>query len=527
MSRQGKNINVGFLGENLLGNTKVAETLANNVISVNTTIETNSDKQTGFFDKIKNTVFSKKCDCPCDNTKKNSVSVVNSTKPIKNTNKTINTENQQSSKNCIKLLGSVKNEKGYVVLIVKLGGKTKLVPNHNTNPKELVDGGKLNLGSMNMKTLIDLKKNLPKISNVKKQINEKVNEITKGVLEKAYENKNEITEAIKKGTPNAIKKTIGIDISIPSKTSLSVSNTKNVAKNTNTSKQSVNSTTNVNSNSNNDEPIIFALKVSKTQTENKNDIPASILSILDYLVTYKGVEFSNIKNLDEMIEAVMSFFKVEEPQNMFDIFNHCRKNLGELSSISGIKSLCQNNNIITFDKRDSEKMSMNEWDVVKIIYNEFINLNEKSVIDIEFIKSVLQKIKEICGNVQSVNLEKVNKYFKNKLKTLIEYQCNNIETLSTKEMETIKQNFLDTICSKDDKYAELASFLVIYLNFFLNDILKKAIENPQISTILQQHLYFDVNLINTTDKNIVLHVKPETLKEFLDKFASDKIIISL
>jgi hypothetical protein len=513
MSRQGKNINVGFLGENLLGNEKVAETLEKNVISVNTTTETNSDKEPGFFDKIKNT-FSKKCDCPCDNNKKNSVSVVNTvnaTKQIKNTNKNTNTANsktqQQSSKNCIKLFGSLRNEKGYVVLSIKISNTNNSSQKQNSKQEDIVDGGKLNL---NMKTLSDFKKNLPKLSNVKTQINE----ITK--------KKNEIIDSIKKGTSNSLKQITGVDINVPSKNSVSTSTT-NVKQNS--SKQNVNSTTNFNSSI--DEPIILTLKVSKTQTESKSDVPASILCILDYLITYKGVEFSKIKTLDEMIEGVMSFFKKEEPQNIIDIIVHCGNVFGELSNISGIKSLCQNNNIITFDKLDSEKVSMNEWDVIKIIYNELVKLNEKSIIDVEFVKRVFSNIKDICGNVQSVNLEKVNRYFINKLKNTIAHQCNNIEALSTKEMETIKQSFIDTICSKDDKYAELASFLVIYLNFFLNELLGTTIEDPQILTILQQQLHFNVNLFNTTDKNIVLYVKPETLKEFLDKFSSDKIIITL
>jgi hypothetical protein len=516
MSGQVKNVNVGFLGENLLGNAgKVPETLGNNVKSMNPSPETQSNNQPGLFDKIKNT-FSKKCDCPCDDNKKKNASGVTT---IKTTNTAIkptknsNSANKQSNKNGIKLFGSLKNEKGYVVLLVQLGD----------NAKQLVKGGKFDLGKVNMKAILDLKKNIPNLANVKKQINEIKNENKMiGVLKKTYESGKEITKAIKQGNTNAIKKSIekttGINIDGYKRNTSLVSNTKNTSKN-------IDSPTN--SNVDSDEPIVFSLKVTKTQTESKSNIPASILSILDYLVTYKGIELSNIKTLDDMVNGVLSFFSIEEPQSMLDIFSHFGNVFGELTDISGMKSLYQNNNIITFDKVDSVKSPMNEWDVIKILYNKLIRLKNGYIIDISFVKDLLSEIKLVCGNVQSVNLEKVGKFFTNKLKDTIAHQCNNIETMSTKEMETIKQSFIDTICSKDDKYAELASFLVIYLNFFLNELLGKTIEDPQISTILQQQVYLDINLLNTVDKHIVLHVKSETIKEFLEKFSDDKIIIKL
>jgi hypothetical protein len=43
-------------------------------------------------------------------------------------------------------------------------------------------------------------------------------------------------------------------------------------------------------------------------------------------------------------------------------------------------------------------------------------------------------------------------------------------------METLKQNFIDTVCSKDDKYSELSKFLIIYFNYFLTDVVSNSFD---------------------------------------------------
>lgn len=549
------NRKVGFWGSNIFDNPKVAQTLSSNSKAINTALNTKSTNtnvrntdQPGFFDRIKSN-FKKDCDCSCDKPKKISVSNGTVHTNVQNSDNR-KTNSNDSSKNQIRLFGSIRNEKGYVLLIVQWNSI-------NTS----LDGGKF---GMNMKTLLELKKNVPKISNVEKQISAISDVVQKktekgkgmfGVLKDAYKKKNEVLQAVKQGdlnvVSNTIRNTTGVNISRSlngiqttnakrnlqqvstpnSNDTMNNENTNNkVNVNTNTKSTNsvnVNTNTNINSNSNvmNNIPVILALKVRKTQSESKRNIPSSILSILDYLITYKGIEFDKIKSLDEMSEAIMSFFSIKEPQSVFDIFQQCGKVFGEIGDISGIKSLCRDNNIISFSNTD-----MNEWDVFKILYNELITLNEQSVIDIEFFKSILGKIKDICGEVQRVNLTKINKYFVNKLKGVIEEQCNNIEALSITGMEKIKQSFIDMVCSKDNKYKELENFLIIYFNFFLNDLLTGALDTTVISTMLEQQVHVDVGVLNkafTTDKNMVLYVNPETIQDFLDKFSNDKIVINL
>lgn len=552
--------NVGIFGANIFDNENLARKLASNANAMNANLNksnTQSEKQPGFFEKIKNR-FQRSCDCPCD--KKESKASSNAS-PNVNVNVNVSKSNTTTllpNKNCIRLFNSLGNEKGQVLLVIKVSDKS------NTNIE--ADTGNAEGGDLKS-SLLKLKKNIPQVSDVTKQIKD-IAERGKGkgmfgVLKNAYKNKKEITNALKKGNPNAIiqsiEKATGVNVNNVSQAikanvntkreSNSINKTKNVsngakqphnANNTNTKNVKTNverNTTeqlqnakdiksngaNANSNSNvsNKEPVLFALRVEKTQTNSKRNIPASILSILDYLVTNKGIELSKVKSLDDMVSGILSLFAIGEPQSLADIFKQCDKVFGNLTSIDGIKSLCMDNSIIRFEK------AMNEWDVLRILYNEFLGISEQSAIDIGFFKTLLGKIKEECGNVQSINLAKINKYFKNRLKLFIEDQCNNIEALSTKEMESIKKSFVDNVCSKDDKYTELASFLVIYFNFFLNELLSQSNEEPYISTILEQQLHFNVNILNTTNKNIRLYVKKETLTEFLEKFSSDKIIINL
>lgn len=507
---------VGFFGVNIFDNPTFAQQLSSNAKAINATLDTkfntnieeDKNKETlGFFDRIKSN-FSKKCECSCDKQK-----------PIKtadrNSNVVIKDQVDNNNKNSIKLFNSLKYEKGYVLLTVKV----------NTT----LDGGKF---GMNM---LGIKMNIPKISNIKQQLD--VNEKGMfGKLTNIYKNKNEILQAVKKGNvssiTSSIKKTTGINVSKPidninktiietNSVSKEKTNTENLQNNNTNNKSSSNIYTNVLNN----DPVIFALKVSKTQIESRNNIPASILSILDYLITYKGVQFSRIKTLDEISEALLSFFSITEPQSILDIFQQCGKVFGELTDINGIKSICKNHNIITFNSKDK-----NEWDILKIVYNKLIRLTDNSVIDIELLKSILKQVKDECGEVQSINLSKINKHFTHKLKSVIEDHCNNIDMISTKEMKTIKQSFIDTVCSNDDKYKDLEIFLVIYFNFFLNEFLTGTIETVAVSKMLKEQLYIDITVLNKhfiVDKNIVLYVNPETVKEFLDKFSNDKIVITL
>jgi hypothetical protein len=567
MSETNTHRRVGIFGADIFENQKVAQTLANNAKAINASISQSSsqslssaqqnDEQPSFFSKLKDR-FTKKCDCSCDktntnttsNTKKN-VNTQKNTNIQKNVNTQKNTDKASSNnKNCIRLFGSIKKDTGYVSLIVRVG---------DTNNTIATGGG---FGIKGIKKFMDMKKQLSKELNAT-SINNATSKITnvlskdksivqgKGksffttLLKNANKNKKTIIEAAKQGDPIVIKETIekttGVNIDDVSKKLNNVENVSNASNiqsknksnvptntNTNVSVQS-NVSSNVNSNVKSSEQVVFSLKVLKTQMEAKADVPPPILSILDFLITQKAIQFSNIQTLDKMIEGIMSFFSIEEPQSIFDILQQCGKVFGELKSVDGIKSLCQDKNIITFDNKDEQGIYMNEWDVLMIVYNELIKL-EKPFIDVNIFIDILNKIKDVCGNIQNINLRFISNVFVAKLKGFIETQCNNIDKITIKEMESVKQNFIDMICSKDDKYAELSKFLVIYLNYFLNDVVSNSFNKPSLSSILQEQISLDVEGLNkqiTMDKNIVLFVKRESIKEFLSKFEDDNIIITI
>jgi hypothetical protein len=565
MSETNKDRNVGFLGVNIFENEKVAQTLANNVKTINSSISQSSsqslssassaqqnDEQPSFFSKLKDR-FSKKCDCSCDktntnttsNTKKN-VNTQKNTKIQKNVNTQKNTDKASSNnKSCIRLFGSIKKDTGYVSLIVRVG---------DTNNTIATGGG---FGIKGIKEIMDMKKQLSKELNAT-SINNATSKLTNvkskdksivqgkgksflGTLKNAYKNKKTIIEAAKQGDPTVIKETIekttGVNIddvsrklnnveNLPNASNIQSKNKSNVPTNTNTN---VSVQSNTNSNVKSSDQVVFSLKVPKTQMEAKADVPPPILSILDFLITQRGIQFSNIQTLDEMIEGIMSFFSIEEPQSIFDILQQCGKVFGELKSVDGIKSLCQDKNIITFDNKDEQSIHMNEWDVFMSVYNKLIKL-ENPYIDVNIFIDILNKIKDVCGNVQNINLRFISNVFVSKLKAFIETQCNNIDTMTIKEMESVKQNFIDMICSKDDKYVELSKFLVLYFNYFLNDVVSNSFNKPSLSSILQEQISLDIEGLNkqiTTDKHIVLFVKRESIKEFLSKFEDDNIVITI
>jgi hypothetical protein len=571
MSETNKDRNVGFLGVNIFENEKVAQTLANNAKTINSSISQSSsqslssaqhnDEQPSFFSKLKDR-FSNKCDCSCDktntnttsNTKKN-VNTQKNTNIQKNVNSQKNTQKNtdkasSNNKSCIRLFGSIKKDTGYVLLIVRVG---------DTNNTIATGGG---IGFKGIKEIMDMKKQLSKELNAT-SINNATSKITnvlskdksivqgKGrrfldktkMLKNAYKNKKTIIDAAKHGDPSVIKETIekttGVNIDDVSKklnnvenvsnaSNIQSKNKSNVPTNTNTN-TNVSVQSNVNSNVKSSEQVVFSLKVLKTQMEAKADVPPPILSILDFLITQKGIQFSNMQTLDEMIEGIMSFFSIEEPQSIFDILQQCGKVFGELKSVDGIKSLCQDKNIITFDNKDEQGIHMNEWDVLMSVYNKLIKL-ENPYIDVNIFIDILNKIKDVCGNIQNINLRFISNVFVSKLKDFIETQCNNIDKMTIKEMESVKQNFIDMICSKDDKYAELSKFLVIYLNYFLNDVVSNSFNKPSLSSILQEQISLNIEELNkqiTTDKNIVLFVKRESIKEFLSKFEDDNIVITI
>lgn len=542
MSETNNNTNVDVFGANIwnANNPKVAQRIANNAKVINANLAQSSskpssteqnDEQPGFFSMLKDR-FTKKCECSCENNNTNK-NVASNTKKYNNGNIEKNTQtntkiNSTKDKSCIKLFGSIKEDRGYVTFTVLLSDK------NNIN----VSGGALGMQVFKeLKKVMDIKKQLSKelganATNVTSTIVKNKNIIDKEgkhFINSLNNKKKEIIDAVKKGDTSVIKKTIeqttGVNVdNVSKKISDVVDNIKDTS-NVQSSDSVKSNTSNVKSN----QQVVFSLKVLKTQTEAKNDVPASILSILDFLITKKGIEFSNIQTLNEMIEGIMGFFSIEEPQSCFDIIQKCGKIFGKLKSVDGIKSLCQDRSIISFDKHDEQKINMNEWNVLMTIYNELIKL-DKAHIDINVFIDILRSIKNVCGNVQSVNLRLMNNVLISKLKLFIETQCNNIDKMSIKEMETVKQNFIDTVCSKDDKHVELSKFLVTYFNYFLNDVISNSFNKSSLSSILQQQITLDIKGLNkqiVLDKSIVLFVKRETIKEFLSKFEDENIVITI
>ena len=291
------------------------------------------------------------------------------------------------------------------------------------------------------------------------------------------------------------------------------------------------------SNIDNTEPILFSIKVMKTQTESKNNIPASILSIIDYFLTYKikdknykGIKFKKVKDLDGMTDSIMSFFSLKDNISMLDILQKCSEDFGEIDTVTGIKSLCVGNNIITFKNKDETKQFMNEWDVIKIIYNQLIQLKEKSFFTIT---DYLTTIKKVCGNIQALDLTKINKSFITDLKGLIEEHCKDINAVKTEkiqEFDKMKTMFLEKVCNNPDELTELSTFLVTYFNFFLDAVNDKKFPRPAIVPLLISHVHTDMNYVGTkikNEKNINLFVEPNTMTEFLDNFSKDNIVINI
>lgn len=556
-----KKRNVGFLGVNIFENSEFVKELEN--VKTNTKAKNSSssksipsiEEQPSFFSKLTNR-FTNKCDCSCE---KPNAGVSTNTivgKNTKNENNTnIRNNSSNSSKNCIRLFGPLKRETGYVTLMIKI--------NDDSKNGSVVRGGKFE-GFEAIKEAYKMKKEIANKANDIVDSIEQVKDTNdiKGKGNKFFANlkdRKKIAKAVKEANPLDIQKTVektGVSINnVSNKISNVVSNVQDITtkdtkkgflstlkKYANKTKVvedvkegnvgvvtadqvQVSNTSNVNSN----EPVIFAIKVMKTQTETSNDVPASILSILDFLITHKGLEFSNVKTIDEVVEAIMMFFAIKEPLSVFDILQHCKKVFGGMTSVSGIKALCQEKSIVTFDKQDSHNLNMNEWDVLMTVYNELINLEDPHI-DINIFVNILTKIKEICGNIQNINLRPVNNAIISKIKTHIENQCSNIDNISIKEIDVIKQNFIDIVCSKDDKYSELSKFLIIFFNFFLNDVVSNTFDKPVLTSILQDQMFLNIETLNkriTMEKTMILFVKRETIKEFLSKFEDDNIVITI
>ena len=408
-------------------------------------------------------------------------------------------------------------------------------------PKELTEG----LSKQLPKELTEgLSKRLPK-------------ELTEGLSKRLPK---ELTEGLSKRLPNAlkdlddevVKTTNKVTNNDPEITDKPIDNNSkpidnnnvNVNKNKNSTSNvnvEVNSNANIHSIDTNNKIVVddrtfISLKVPKTQTDTKDNIPGSILSILDFLITSKGIEFKKIKTLDDMTKGLMTLFATNQPQSLYDIFQVCANTFGELKSVDGLKALCQGNNVIIFSKTN-KNTNMNEWDILKILYNKGIKLNDKTYIGVDIFKEVLNTIKKECGEVQNVHLDKFNGYFLSNIKEFINQHCNNLDNIRIQErgkdiprMNNIKTHLENGACNgiKNNNLSDVESFLVLFFNYYLNEITNKSFDGPLVISVLEQHFKTNLDLIRSkikTDKNINLYVKPDTMKEFLSKFAGDEIVI--
>jgi hypothetical protein len=253
-------------------------------------------------------------------------------------------------------------------------------------------------------------------------------------------------------------------------------------------------------------------KVSLTETvTNSNDgkVPIALMILLDYFVSGKGMKFSKVSSISGAISALETILDVTGPQSYNDILRSFANKFGSIEDITGIRTLCRESNVLSFEKGDS-----NEWDVLMIIYNEFQKA-ENFKVSVDFVEKIVKEVSEKCGSLVSINLQNADKFVLQMLTQYMTSTCVSIQAITGDTGDNAananaKQE-LEKLC---EAKLTLEENILLLAKFYYNQYLK--LFNKKDGPIISQY-------IDKVFNNKTIAMNP--YKDFQNMFKNDNITL--